>query len=557
MTPVQYLQKLIKKAETHQKKEKFSDGLLKLSGDVVQAHQQPLASSVQQLGSTERAVNKPLTGSPLTSIKPPVQLSAPKPLDTTGSDQAHEASSNPIRGADVPKPPVRAAISKIPSVLKTARYTGITDVDGNQYINTEDVALLGKLGFDISAEEYCGLEKTSEALDVYSYVEKVAGVPKEVAKLINANQAFSGEYLKDMNYSVPEGYEVKGDLCCPSEKKEKRPSEKTAEEQSDQETPIVEKQSAERPGLWANIHAKIKRGEKAAEPGDKDYPDKEQWDKLSKEAMTLSYMKNVIRAARAAGLPILRSKAQLDSHLGENLAPILKKVPIVGEGLRKNFAGTAADVLDASGPMAFEGLPGLGENAKFIYMPKNFRAKAGVGYSPRAMLLHELGHAEHFAEDPMTWGKGLGRLGNSSVENASMRNLSETIANNNAINGMRNASVPEHLIETYKERAASPFYNTYAKTLEGVVASPTGHMRLPQRIGHSANQTVTAIGKKLLSRISGKTVQPAAPAPFAALPKIPHTPPAMTGKRDMFAPLTEYPTYTHPTTQEFNVPYSV
>ena len=26
-------------------------------------------------------------------------------------------------------------------------------------------------------------------------------------------------------------------------------------------------------GLWANIHAKRKRGEKPAKPGDKDYPD--------------------------------------------------------------------------------------------------------------------------------------------------------------------------------------------------------------------------------------------------------------------------------------------
>lgn len=236
MTPVQYLQKLIKKAEPHQKKEKFSDRLLKLSEDVAQVPQKPLVSTQQQLGSTEPAVNKPLTSTPLTSIKPPVQLSAPKPIETTGTDQVHEASSNPIRGNDVPKPPVRAAISKIPSVLKIARYTGITDVDGNQYINTEDVALLGKLGFDISAEEYCELEKTSEVLDVYSYIEKVAGVPKEVAKLIDDGKAFSGEYLKDMGYSLPKGYEVKGDLVCCVEKTE----------QSFQQTRKEEKESSEK-----------------------------------------------------------------------------------------------------------------------------------------------------------------------------------------------------------------------------------------------------------------------------------------------------------------------
>jgi hypothetical protein len=36
-----------------------------------------------------------------------------------------------------------------------------------------------------------------------------------------------------------------------------------------------------RPGLWANIRAKRERGEAPAKPGDKDYPDKKQWRKLS------------------------------------------------------------------------------------------------------------------------------------------------------------------------------------------------------------------------------------------------------------------------------------
>jgi hypothetical protein len=40
----------------------------------------------------------------------------------------------------------------------------------------------------------------------------------------------------------------------------------------------------EKPGLWANIRAKRKRGEPAAKPGDKDYPDKEQWNKLTEES---------------------------------------------------------------------------------------------------------------------------------------------------------------------------------------------------------------------------------------------------------------------------------
>ena len=34
-------------------------------------------------------------------------------------------------------------------------------------------------------------------------------------------------------------------------------------------------------GLWDNVHAKRKRGGAPAKPGDKDYPDEQQWRKLS------------------------------------------------------------------------------------------------------------------------------------------------------------------------------------------------------------------------------------------------------------------------------------
>ncbi len=41
---------------------------------------------------------------------------------------------------------------------------------------------------------------------------------------------------------------------------------------------------ASKPGLWANIHAKRKRGEAPAKPGSKDYPDAENWKKVTKES---------------------------------------------------------------------------------------------------------------------------------------------------------------------------------------------------------------------------------------------------------------------------------
>ena len=39
----------------------------------------------------------------------------------------------------------------------------------------------------------------------------------------------------------------------------------------------------EKPGLWANIRAKRKKGKPPAKPGDKAYPDKEQWSELTKK----------------------------------------------------------------------------------------------------------------------------------------------------------------------------------------------------------------------------------------------------------------------------------
>ena len=48
----------------------------------------------------------------------------------------------------------------------------------------------------------------------------------------------------------------------------------------------AEKEAGKR-GLWDNIHAKRKRGEKPAKPGDKDYPDAKSWKKTTKEGSGL------------------------------------------------------------------------------------------------------------------------------------------------------------------------------------------------------------------------------------------------------------------------------
>lgn len=45
-----------------------------------------------------------------------------------------------------------------------------------------------------------------------------------------------------------------------------------------------EEKTAGKRGLWDNVHAKRKRGEKPAKKGDKDYPDEKSWKKTTKEA---------------------------------------------------------------------------------------------------------------------------------------------------------------------------------------------------------------------------------------------------------------------------------
>lgn len=45
-------------------------------------------------------------------------------------------------------------------------------------------------------------------------------------------------------------------------------------------------------GLWANIEAKRKRGESPAKPGDEDYPDKKQWNRLTKEGENMGESNN-------------------------------------------------------------------------------------------------------------------------------------------------------------------------------------------------------------------------------------------------------------------------
>lgn len=277
---------------------------------------------IPSLGTPASEVGNPQPNEPMSSSITDNSKSVPGSpgLPSTGKDVAHTAASNPIQGKGVVVPNQTQKITQIPGgrlakpfgkMAGYARNTGVVDADGNIYVNSEDVDLLGKLGFDISC--YSELEKTSEVLDLYSYIEKVAGIPKEVAKLIDENKAFSGEYLKDMDHNVPEGYEMKGDLCCP-----------------------VEKKAGEKPGLWDNIRAKKARGEKAAKPGDEDYPDKKQWDKLSKESAASPAWQRSEGKNPAGGLNA-KGRASYKRETGGTLkAPVTESAPKGERAKRQN-----------------------------------------------------------------------------------------------------------------------------------------------------------------------------------------------------------------------------
>lgn len=72
------------------------------------------------------------------------------------------------------------------------------------------------------------------------------------------------------------------------------------------------KQAEER-GLWANIHAKRKRGEKPAKPGDEDYPDQKSWNKTVKssgDAWQKAEGKNPEGGLNAKGRASLKAEGQ-------------------------------------------------------------------------------------------------------------------------------------------------------------------------------------------------------------------------------------------------------
>jgi len=101
----------------------------------------------------------------------------------------------------------------------------------------------------------------------------------------------------------------------------------------------------EKPGLWANIRAKKRRGEKPAKPGDKDFPDKEQWNKLTKQSSDASFLPKLAKSPawqrsegkNSEGGLNAKGRSSYNKETGGNLkAPVTEKNPSGKRETRQN-----------------------------------------------------------------------------------------------------------------------------------------------------------------------------------------------------------------------------
>lgn len=179
---------------------------------------------------------------------------------------------------------------------------------------------------------------------------------------------------------------------------------------------------------------------------------------LLKEATTFGATRKLLRQLNADGFEVIRRPADMtkkvitdlggstDSTDFKNLlanSRALKKMgPLVlGGELKKIYLPKAKHLKNY---VVQQNTPALGRTDKRLSKQKN--------YSPRQSLFHEAGHAEHMVEDPSL-----------QFSAAPLRALlQERIANNNAINFMKNNNVPKSHIDSY----IKDFDNSFATYLD-------------------------------------------------------------------------------------------
>ena len=114
-------------------------------------------------------------------------------------------------------------------------------------------------------------------------------------------------------------------------------------------------------GLWANIHAKKERGESPAKPGDEDYPDKKQWNKLTKEnenhesGESLNYMfwQNLKTIHHASGELLEMNQQQIDEMCANGHAWAVDHIASSADDIEEVYHFFEANIEDDS--MGYDG----------------------------------------------------------------------------------------------------------------------------------------------------------------------------------------------------------
>lgn len=104
-------------------------------------------------------------------------------------------------------------------------------------------------------------------------------------------------------------------------------------------------------GLWKNIRDKKERGESPAKPGDEDYPDKKQWDKLTKEGMGESnnymFWQNLKTIHHASGELLEMSQEEVDEMVANGHAWAVDHISTSADDIEEVYHFMEANLEDS------------------------------------------------------------------------------------------------------------------------------------------------------------------------------------------------------------------
>lgn len=193
-------------------------------------------------------LNPPSKAAPKSSTKPNASSSFSKPLASTPKPQNSIGFTAPP-SRPIPGTPVQVQPPQQPGAANPVKVKLPPPPPGYQVVREKKAAFseIATLVFGSSLEKLAG-----------GVVDKSASTSYH-RSMSNLLQIVFGKKAAELE-AVGDSDGVVDDEVCKCE-----------------EGCQCKHKEASKPGLWANINAKKKRGEKPAKPGDKDYPDEKAW----------------------------------------------------------------------------------------------------------------------------------------------------------------------------------------------------------------------------------------------------------------------------------------